>query len=146
MPIPRENLVKAQASDISLIEYFDNAVDNVELLNGTGYYVDNQLLLRQYRPNNVKRDEDWAVVTQIVLPKDFRNVILELAHGKYSGHFGINKTCERVLEHFYWPGLRSSVVKFVKSCHICQLGGKPNQVIPKAPLKPIPVVEGTSLS
>lgn len=32
-------------------------------------------------------------------------------------------------------------MKFCRSCHTCQVSGKPNQVIPAAPLKPIPVIE-----
>ncbi|KAL1248067.1 hypothetical protein QQF64_023443 [Cirrhinus molitorella] len=36
--------------------------------------------------------------------------------------------------------MKSSVSAFVRSCHICQVAGKPNQVIPQAPLQPIPVI------
>ena len=32
------------------------------------------------------------------------------------------------------------MVRYGKSCHICQVAGKPNQTIPPAPLYPIPVV------
>lgn len=38
-----------------------------------------------------------------------------------------------------WPGLKSDVVQYCCTCHVCQLAGKPNQVIPPAPLCPIPV-------
>ena len=36
--------------------------------------------------------------------------------------------------------MKKDVKKFVNSCHTCQLIGKPNQVIPKAPLIKIPIV------
>ncbi len=36
--------------------------------------------------------------------------------------------------------MKSDVAKFCKSCHACQIAGKPNQVVPPAPLKPIPVL------
>ncbi len=36
--------------------------------------------------------------------------------------------------------MKSDVAKFCKSCHVCQIAGKPNQVVPPAPLKPIPVL------
>lgn len=48
-----------------------------------------------------------------------------------------------VLHYFFWPGLKSDVVKFCRSCHTCQVSGKPNQVIPTAPLKLIPAVRET---
>lgn len=37
--------------------------------------------------------------------------------------------------------MKLDVSKFCRSCHVCQIAGKPNQVIPPAPLCPIPVVE-----
>lgn len=39
-----------------------------------------------------------------------------------------------------WPSISSDVAKFCKSCAICQLVDKPNQIIPPAPLEPIPVM------
>lgn len=53
---------------------------------------------------------------------------------------GIRKTLDRVLWHFYWPGVKSDVSQYCKTCHTCQTVGKPNQVIPPAPLHPIPAV------
>ncbi len=32
------------------------------------------------------------------------------------------------------------MAKFCRTCHTCQITGKPNQVIPRAPLSPIPVM------
>ena len=32
------------------------------------------------------------------------------------------------------------MAKWCKECHTCQLGGKPNQHIPQAPLHPIPAL------
>ena len=48
-----------------------------------------------------------------------------------SGHLGINKTYRKFINHFYWPGLKSDVSKYCKTCHTCQMVGKPNQTIPK---------------
>lgn len=45
-----------------------------------------------------------------------------------------------LLKHFFWPGLKADVAKHCRSCHVCQLAGKPNQVVPPAPLHPMPVV------
>ncbi|CDQ98709.1 unnamed protein product [Oncorhynchus mykiss] len=84
---------------------------------------------------------DWSEVCQVVVPTPFRQQVLSLAHDQaWSGHLGITKTYNRVLRHFFWPGLKSDVVQFCKTCHICQLTGKVNQTVPRAPLCPIPVV------
>lgn len=47
---------------------------------------------------------------------------------------------QSVLRHFFWPGVKKSVVGYIKTCHTCQLRGKPNQTINVAPLCPIPAV------
>lgn len=41
---------------------------------------------------------------------------------------------------FFWPGLKSDVVKFCKSYLTCQIAGKPNQNIQPAPLQHIPAI------
>ena len=61
-----------------------------------------------------------------------------------AGHLGINKTYQRVLNHFYWPKRYRDVVEFCNSCHVCQLVGKLNQKIQRAPLVPIPAFEEPS--
>ena len=81
------------------------------------------------------------VVQQIVLPSKYRSVVLQTAHSlPMSGHLGIRSTYEKVLRHFFWPGMKGDVARFCKSCLICQQVGKPNQVIPKATLHPIPAL------
>ncbi len=54
--------------------------------------------------------------------------------------FGHYKNILSHLTSFLWPGLRSDVVRYCRSCHTCQIVGKPNQSISPAPLCPIPVV------
>ena len=67
--------------------------------------------------------------------------VLELAHEyPWSGHFGVTKTYDRILKHFFWPGMKKEVTCFCKTCSTCQVVGKPNQVVPPAPLHPIPAV------
>ena len=65
---------------------------------------------------------------------------MSLAHeSAMAGHLGVNKTYAKILNHFYWPHLRKDVSEYCKSCHVCQMVGKPNETIPVAPLKPIPI-------
>ena len=51
----------------------------------------------------------------------------------------MKKTYQKVLDHFYWPGIRKDVKAFCRTCHTCQMVGKSNQRPPATPLKPIPV-------
>ncbi len=105
------------------------------------FYFQNKVLMRKWRPLEVPANQEWMVHHQIVIPTKYRNEILHLAHETpLSGHQGITKTYEKILSHFFWPGLKADVVKFCNSCHVCQVVGKPNQTIPVAPLQPIPAM------
>ena len=57
-----------------------------------------------------------------------------------AGHLGVNKTFQKILDHFYWPNLRKDVAEYCKSC-LAQMVGKPNQTIRKAPLQSPPVIQ-----
>ncbi len=78
-------------------------------------------------------------VYQVVMPTEFRDVVLKIAHD-CCGHLGVRKTYDQVLRYFFWPRLKRDVAKYVKSCHTCQLTGKPSQVVKPAPLCPIPAI------
>ena len=61
----------------------------------------------------------------------------------FAGHLGVKKSYHRILRYVFWPGLKSDVATHCHSCHRCQMAGKPNQVIPPSPLRPIPVMGET---
>ncbi|KAJ8039219.1 hypothetical protein HOLleu_16866 [Holothuria leucospilota] len=106
------------------------------------FYLKNNILMRKWRPPDALLDEEWRIYHQIVVPRTYRREILSIAHEMpFAGHLGVKKTYHRILNHFYWPKLKSDVAKFCKTCHSCQMVGKPNQNIPAAPLKPIPAFE-----
>ncbi|KAL2099462.1 hypothetical protein ACEWY4_005942 [Coilia grayii] len=138
-----ETLIAEQQNDPSLVQLLQTAASEEEMGEiADGCYLKEGMLLRKWRPPQRPATEQWSVFSQIVLPVCYREEVLKLAHEKpMAGHLGIRKTQERVLRHFYWPRLHSDVVAFCRSCHACQMVGKPNQVIPTAPLKPLPVVE-----
>ena len=139
----REQLIQEQQSDIELAALIDKAVSEAEATQvPVCYYLSSGLLMRKWRPPEVTANEDWHVRNQVVLPPSCRPNVLKLARGApTAGHRGVNKTCDRIPRHFFWPGLRYSVCEFVKSCDTCQTVGKPNQSIPRAPLKPIPAFQ-----
>lgn len=108
----------------------------------TGYYLHHDILMRKWLPLCHPADEHWTVLSQVVLPSDFRREVIRLGHkSAWAWHFGVRKTQDRVMQHFYWPDVRKDMTNYCKSCHACQLVGKPNQTIPVAPLSPPPVME-----
>ena len=139
----RSQLSKEQHKDPEISPLFQKAVSKLDLAQDPiCFYIKNGILMRKWRSPEVPADDEWAVNHQIVIPKIYRSEILSLAHETpMSGHLGVNKTYHKILNHFYWPGLKADVSNYCKSCHTCQVVGKPNQVIPKAGLQPIPAFD-----
>ena len=142
--LTRDQLIKDQQVDPELSVIAQHVLSEKEAANHpVCYFLKADVLMRKWRPPDVPATADWKVTYQIVVPQNSRETILKLALSTpMAGHLGVNKTCNRILSHFYWPGVRKDVVKFCKLCHTCQLVGKPNQKIPVAPLKPIPAFSG----
>ncbi len=127
-------------SDKTLSECLSSVISLDEAKKKKVAYVLNDSLLMRRWAGEVFEDVDCAIY-QVVVPTTYRSKVLSLAHDHpWSGHMGITKTYDRVLKHFFWPGLKSDVVQHCCTCHVCQVTGKPNQVIPPAPLCPIPVM------
>jgi len=136
----REQLIKAQEDDVELRPLMNDAVGENEVHKYANcFYRQSGVLMRKWRPPDVPANEDWQISHQIVLPQKLQEEVLALAHASpMAGHLGVNKTYHKILTHFYWPKLKRDVAQFCRTCHICQVVGKPNQTIPVAPLKPIP--------
>ena len=133
-------LISAQQSDPSIAKCF-SAVDNP--VANSVFFVNQGVLMREWTPKSSGQSDsgDWRTVFQIVVPSGYRRHVLSLAHEHlWSGHLGVTKTYARILQHFFWPGLKADVVAFCKTCSTCQSVGKPNQVVPPAPLQPVPAV------
>ncbi len=144
LPVTRDKIVSAQSIRCNFAEVF---LCCCSLGAGTkeksAYFVEDGLLMRRWCPD-VKEDSEWDGVYQVVIPSCCRQQVLFLAHDHdLSGHLGVKKTYTRILRHFFWPRLKTDVANFCRTCCTCQITGKPNQVIPPAPLVPIPVVGET---
>lgn len=86
------------------------------------------------------KDRKGVEFDQLVVPAEFRRDLICLAHGNsWSGHLGIRKTKDRLLQEYYWPGCFKEVEEFVRSCDTCQRIGKPHDKS-KAPLKLVPII------
>ncbi|XP_064101316.1 uncharacterized protein LOC135211982 [Macrobrachium nipponense] len=134
-----DNYDLAQRDDVSLKHIFERCEEG----SGNDDYVKekfilkNNLLHRLSRPIFANSNE---VIDQVVIPFKLRPKMISLAHDNImSGHLGVNKTFKKIYDSFYWPSLRRDVKNFVNSCHKCQMAGKLNKPIPKAPLINIPV-------
>ena len=141
--LSRGKLLQEQETDSDILALRKKVVDIDQVVDEqVCFYLNDGILMRKWRPPDSTIEEEWKVLHQVVVPKVYRTEVLRIAHDSMlAGHLGINKTYKKVLSHFFWPGLKKDVVQYCRSCHICQVVGKPNQTIPSAPLMPIPAFD-----
>ena len=76
------------------------------------FFKRNKLLYRRWIPKG--RGEEMEV-EQLVLPKECRQVALEMSHDiPIAGHQGRDRTKQRLLRRFFWPSIFSDVDKYSK--------------------------------
>ncbi|KAI3382150.1 hypothetical protein SNEBB_003688, partial [Seison nebaliae] len=123
------SLISEQKEDASLKKYWEYGNEEKQVQNAM-FYVEKGVLKRRYIPNVPGQNE----VTQVVTPKPRRKRIMQLAHESLlAGHMGVKKTEDRVLSNFWWPGIRSDVDRWCKSCDVCQ------RMIPKGKVSKVPL-------
>ena len=61
---------------------------------------------------------------RIYAPMSMRQELVNSAHGshvQFAGHFGIDKSYERLATDFWYPGMRTAVKKFIAECGPCKM-------------------------
>ena len=80
------------------------------------FYKKNGLLYRKHQETKTGRS-----FNQLVVPKELRRQVMSVNHeSAFSGHLGAKKTEVRILPNFFWPGLHQDVIRFCRSCDVCQ--------------------------
>ena len=140
--IPRKTLMEKQQSDRSLEGVRQRKVDLQEIdKHRVCFYERNGVLMRKWsrKKNDGSSTVERHSVEQIVVPTEYRQSIMYVAHDK-AGHLGIEKTKDRILQHFYWPNVFQDVMLYCRSCDKCQRMDKSKQAR-KYPLLPMPVID-----
>ena len=77
---------------------------------------------------------------QLVVPRPYVSKVLFMAHTHVLGaHLGMDKTRERILDRFYWPGIKRDVTEYCQGCLECQRTAlRPTT---RSPLIPMPIIE-----
>ncbi|XP_069167982.1 uncharacterized protein [Procambarus clarkii] len=140
MPVPecwtKASLLEEQRKDPQ-VQKLANTIES-PTKEGYLYVWSNEVLCRRCPP---KYPQSTEVGKQIVVPAVFQSKLLETAHAdRFVGHGGVSKTFHRLAKSFYWLHMKKDIRRFCKTCHACQMAGKANQPVPKAPLCPIPSI------
>ena len=136
-----ENIIELQSEDTSL-SYIKNQAQTGEvkiLKDGSSIHYTSKdgLLYRVFKKaGNIEHKYN-----QLVVPTKLRTEVLKIAHdGIMSGHLGIRKTTDRILNEFFWPCIKKDVQKYCKTCDICQKT-KPKGKVSQLPLGTMPIID-----
>ncbi|XP_055788765.1 uncharacterized protein LOC129861392 [Salvelinus fontinalis] len=139
LSVTHSDLVSAQRTDPTLEELRDQIVPVEQLGDVTHcYFLKEDVLMRKWVSHGSRFLGE--AISQVVVPVKLRELVLTTSHNGVAGHMGVRKTYHRILRHFFWPRLKRDVSDFIKTCHTCQLPGKPNQAIKTVPRFPTPVL------
>ena len=107
-------LITEQHGDPEVSPIFSRSVSESEVSqNPTCYFTKNGVPMKMWRPPAVPTEEVWAVQYQMIVPKTYRPDVLSTAdETPLPGHLGVNKTCQRFLDHFYRLSLRKVVAQY----------------------------------
>ena len=99
---------------------------------GASCFSENGIIWRRIlRANNPPR----AV---LLLPQSLVPSVIQEAHGGLlTGHGGVSKTRERILQSYYWPGMDTDITAHLLACQRCQFARKDDRPRPNI-LHPLP--------
>ena len=134
LTVSEEDLAADQQVDPSLRGLFEQVLATDEVTNSSQGYFKHK---KCWCENGCRTETVFFgdPVIQIVLPAKFGESVLKLAHDE-AEHWGVNG----VLRHFFWPRVKQDVATYIKTCHTCQIMGKPTQKKAPASLSPIQAV------
>ena len=131
-----EKLKELQEADPTLRRYRKKEEPVMMRGNEIAFVTRKGILYRQ-----CKASGDEKPVLQVVVPGCLRGQIMKLAHDSILGaHLGTCKTLSRIQAAFYWPVMGGNVVRFCRSCDICQRTISKGR-IPKVPLQKMPLID-----
>lgn len=107
-----------QDPDIAkIIGCFENPGDqDVDYKKWTerGYVMNNGVLYR-YVP-----DLDEEDAQQIVPKSQIPRILTEYHDSPLAGHYGVDRTYQRIAARYFWPGMRRTITDYVSKCPECQ--------------------------
>lgn len=105
------------------------------------YRVDPNNQLYYFKPNLIKETiGDNNAWEKILKENEMLPIITEHHCTAQSAHQGINKTYLSIINHFYWPGMREDIKRYVNECEIC-LKCKPKNTPPQGLIYPRKITE-----
>nr|XP_057906640.1 uncharacterized protein LOC131104002 [Doryrhamphus excisus]XP_057906648.1 uncharacterized protein LOC131104002 [Doryrhamphus excisus] len=85
-----------------------------------------RLMMKDGLLHRLSKRSSGEDVTQLVLPREFREVVLRASHDDL-GHLGVERTTDLLRNRFFWPKLACDVEQYIKNCGECITRKTPSQ-------------------
>ncbi len=145
------NLIQEQHKDVTLSQVICYVTDGTKPKSGKecikierlaeNCLIDKGLLVKYFPPKS-DQDMDTKSALKIVIPQSLRFLVIQRYHDPpLAGHLKVFKTYKRIQTLYTWEGMKRDIVRYVRSCEICQACKPATQkpiglMIPTAPLGP----------
>ena len=106
-----------------------------------GYATDSWFTKQHTAQLSKHADGTWRKDGRVVVPNSTElklSIIRECHDSPVSGHVGQSRTQNQVERRFWWPGLYTDVLQYVRTCDQCQRN-KPTNQKPGGLLQPLPI-------
>ena len=100
--------------------------ENTEGLTNKGY------ILKKGKLYWKRKDGD---IVKILQEHEIDSVIFMTHNHVTGGHFGVESTCNKIAERYYWKGMHRDIKKYIKYCDTCQRRGKKGETGYLYPIK-----------
>ena len=136
--VDRDKLTALQKADESIKRLYSATDSKIKGEQTTRFYIDKNILYREYVNPKINLGQP---VVQVVVPTPLRAQVMQLAHCSImGGHLGTQKTMDRIISDFFWPGMNGDITRFCQSCDICQKTVKKGAT-KKVPLQKTPIID-----
>ncbi|KAK7884084.1 hypothetical protein WMY93_027207 [Mugilogobius chulae] len=85
-----------------------------------------KLVMKDGLLHRVSTSNTGKQTNQLVLPAEFRTVVLKSLHDDL-GHLGVERTTDMLRSRFFWPKMATDVEQYIKNCGECVLRKTPSQ-------------------
>ncbi|XP_073962916.1 uncharacterized protein [Choristoneura fumiferana] len=126
MPAKSKEMIKQEQQKDEAIVKIVQTLESPDEENGRywskkGYHMNNGILYRYYPHSE-------AESSQLVIPKQEQSSIIHAYHNEATaGHYGTDKTFERIAKRYFWKGMRKDIEAYVRNCIYCQRYKPSNQ-------------------
>lgn len=145
---PKIDIPNLTSDEIKNAQIADKTLDRVRKIVGdvrkNGKYGTSVIMYRDgllYRRYESPRVNFGEPVFQLVVPEPYRETVMRVAHEPImGGHRGTRRMRLKIQSEFTWPGIRTDIANFRRSCDICQRT-TPKGRVTRIPLGQMPLID-----